>query len=158
MHLHTSCLYLPHLLEQLHSSGAELAVKEERPTAMYFCMTSSSLTMSGLDVSYVIMLKPKIVKLATVSQCRLPFCVSFTCTHIFHHRVSRVAHSRAAAISRCLNFIEPLLTTHHGHIWCFHPRFCYHQRLSIAGNCRMCLVEVSKLESVQSGGFMDVRV
>ena len=22
------------------------------------------------------------------------------------------------------------------------PRFCYHQRLSIAGNCRMCLVEV----------------
>ena len=21
-------------------------------------------------------------------------------------------------------------------------RFCYHQRLSIAGNCRMCLVEV----------------
>ena len=24
------------------------------------------------------------------------------------------------------------------------PRFCYHQRLSIAGNCRMCLVEVTK--------------
>lgn len=23
-------------------------------------------------------------------------------------------------------------------------RFCYHQRLSIAGNCRMCLVEVEK--------------
>ena len=23
------------------------------------------------------------------------------------------------------------------------PRFCYHERLSIAGNCRMCLVEVS---------------
>lgn len=22
------------------------------------------------------------------------------------------------------------------------PRFCYHQRLSVAGNCRMCLVEV----------------
>ena len=22
------------------------------------------------------------------------------------------------------------------------PRFCYHERLSIAGNCRMCLVEV----------------
>ena len=21
------------------------------------------------------------------------------------------------------------------------PRFCYHERLSIAGNCRMCLVE-----------------
>ena len=24
------------------------------------------------------------------------------------------------------------------------PRFCYHERLSIAGNCRMCLVEVEK--------------
>eukprot|EP00879_Flechtneria_rotunda_P022118 GHRR01023336.1.p1 GENE.GHRR01023336.1~~GHRR01023336.1.p1 ORF type:complete len:204 (+),score=39.26 GHRR01023336.1:176-787(+) len=24
------------------------------------------------------------------------------------------------------------------------PRFCYHHRLSIAGNCRMCLVEVEK--------------
>lgn len=24
------------------------------------------------------------------------------------------------------------------------PRFCYHSRLSIAGNCRMCLVEVEK--------------
>ena len=24
------------------------------------------------------------------------------------------------------------------------PRFCYHERLSIAGNCRMCLVEIEK--------------
>ena len=24
------------------------------------------------------------------------------------------------------------------------PRFCYHERLSIAGNCRMCLVEMEK--------------
>src|ERR1700753_1204062 len=24
------------------------------------------------------------------------------------------------------------------------PRFCYHDRLSIAGNCRMCLVDVEK--------------
>jgi len=24
------------------------------------------------------------------------------------------------------------------------PRFCYHEALSIAGNCRMCLVEVAK--------------
>jgi len=24
------------------------------------------------------------------------------------------------------------------------PRFCYHQRLSVAGNCRMCLVELEK--------------
>jgi NADH dehydrogenase/NADH:ubiquinone oxidoreductase subunit G len=23
------------------------------------------------------------------------------------------------------------------------PRFCYHERLSIAGNCRMCMVEVT---------------
>ena len=22
------------------------------------------------------------------------------------------------------------------------PRFCYHERLSVAGNCRMCLVEL----------------
>ena len=25
------------------------------------------------------------------------------------------------------------------------PRFCYHERLSIAGNCRMCLVEMENL-------------
>lgn len=25
------------------------------------------------------------------------------------------------------------------------PRFCYHDRLSIAGNCRMCLVEIEKM-------------
>ena len=25
------------------------------------------------------------------------------------------------------------------------PRFCYHERLAIAGNCRMCLVEVEKI-------------
>src|SRR5210317_442939 len=24
------------------------------------------------------------------------------------------------------------------------PRFCYHQKLSVAANCRMCLVEVEK--------------
>jgi NADH dehydrogenase (ubiquinone) Fe-S protein 1 len=24
------------------------------------------------------------------------------------------------------------------------PRFCFHDRLSVAGNCRMCLVEVEK--------------
>jgi NADH dehydrogenase (ubiquinone) Fe-S protein 1 len=24
------------------------------------------------------------------------------------------------------------------------PRYCYHERLSIAGNCRMCLVEIEK--------------
>jgi len=24
------------------------------------------------------------------------------------------------------------------------PRFCYHERLNVAGNCRMCLVEVEK--------------
>ena len=28
------------------------------------------------------------------------------------------------------------------------PRFCYHERLSIAGNCRMCLVEVEKTAKV----------
>jgi len=25
------------------------------------------------------------------------------------------------------------------------PRFCYHEKLSIAGNCRMCLVEWKKV-------------
>ena len=25
------------------------------------------------------------------------------------------------------------------------PRFCYHKKLSIAANCRMCLVEVEKV-------------
>ena len=24
------------------------------------------------------------------------------------------------------------------------PRFCYHEKLNIAGNCRMCLVEVER--------------
>ena len=28
------------------------------------------------------------------------------------------------------------------------PRFCYHDRLSVAGNCRMCLVEVEKSPKV----------
>ena len=28
------------------------------------------------------------------------------------------------------------------------PRFCYHERLSIAGNCRMCLVEVERSPKV----------
>ena len=31
------------------------------------------------------------------------------------------------------------------------PRFCYHERLSIAGNCRMCLVEVEKSPKVSAG-------
>ena len=30
------------------------------------------------------------------------------------------------------------------------PRFCYHDRLSVAGNCRMCLVEVEKSLKVRS--------
>jgi len=30
------------------------------------------------------------------------------------------------------------------------PRFCYHERLTIAGNCRMCLVEVV-------GGLLNLR-
>ncbi|KAF2351730.1 NADH:ubiquinone oxidoreductase subunit G [Trinorchestia longiramus] len=33
------------------------------------------------------------------------------------------------------------------------PRFCYHERLSVAGNCRMCLVEVEKAAKV---GFVEV--
>lgn len=30
------------------------------------------------------------------------------------------------------------------------PRFCYHERLSVAGNCRMCLVEVEKSAKVSN--------
>lgn len=30
------------------------------------------------------------------------------------------------------------------------PRFCYHERLAVAGNCRMCLVEVEKSPKVSS--------
>ncbi|MDA1283855.1 MAG: NADH-quinone oxidoreductase subunit NuoG [Proteobacteria bacterium] len=30
------------------------------------------------------------------------------------------------------------------------PRFCYHDKLSIAGNCRMCLVEVEKVPKLMS--------
>ena len=26
------------------------------------------------------------------------------------------------------------------------PRFCYHEILSVAGNCRMCLVELENIE------------
>ena len=34
------------------------------------------------------------------------------------------------------------------------PRFCYHERLSVAGNCRMCLVEVARAPKlVASCGF-----
>jgi NADH-quinone oxidoreductase chain G len=32
----------------------------------------------------------------------------------------------------------------------FIPRFCYHERLSIAGNCRMCLVEIEKMPKLQA--------
>ena len=31
------------------------------------------------------------------------------------------------------------------HIGAYVPRFCYHEKLSIAANCRMCLVEVEKV-------------
>ena len=30
------------------------------------------------------------------------------------------------------------------------PRFCYHDKLSIAGNCRMCLVEIEKAPKLAS--------
>ena len=26
------------------------------------------------------------------------------------------------------------------------PRFCYHEKLQVAANCRMCLVEVEKMQ------------
>jgi len=36
------------------------------------------------------------------------------------------------------------------------PRFCYHNKLSIAGNCRMCLVEVEKSPKPQAACAMPV--
>jgi len=36
------------------------------------------------------------------------------------------------------------------------PRFCYHERLSIAGNCRMCLVEIEKTPKAQASCAMPV--
>merc|ERR1719431_127261 len=36
------------------------------------------------------------------------------------------------------------------------PRFCYHNKLSIAGNCRMCLVEVEKAPKPQAACAMPV--
>ena len=34
------------------------------------------------------------------------------------------------------------------------PRFCYHERLSVAGNCRMCLVQIARAPKlVASCGF-----
>ena len=30
------------------------------------------------------------------------------------------------------------------------PRFCYHDKLSVAGNCRMCLVEVGVIFSLRA--------
>jgi NADH dehydrogenase (ubiquinone) Fe-S protein 1 len=36
------------------------------------------------------------------------------------------------------------------------PRFCYHERLSIAGNCRMCLVEVEKMAKPAASCAMPV--
>lgn len=36
------------------------------------------------------------------------------------------------------------------------PRFCYHERLSIAGNCRMCLVEIEKSPKLAASCAMPV--
>ena len=29
------------------------------------------------------------------------------------------------------------------------PHYCYHPKLSIAGNCRMCLIEIEKMPKLQ---------
>ncbi|XP_056287444.1 NADH-ubiquinone oxidoreductase 75 kDa subunit, mitochondrial [Pseudoliparis swirei] len=36
------------------------------------------------------------------------------------------------------------------------PRFCYHERLSVAGNCRMCLVEIEKVQKPVAACAMPV--
>src|ERR1700675_2406426 len=37
------------------------------------------------------------------------------------------------------------------------PRFCFHERLSIAGNCRMCLIEVAVMPKPQASCAMGVK-
>ena len=37
------------------------------------------------------------------------------------------------------------------------PRFCFHERLSIAGNCRMCLIEVVGMPKPQASCAMGVK-
>jgi NADH-quinone oxidoreductase subunit G len=37
------------------------------------------------------------------------------------------------------------------------PRFCFHERLSIAGNCRMCLIEVAGMPKPQASCAMAVK-
>src|SRR6266849_1132945 len=37
------------------------------------------------------------------------------------------------------------------------PRFCFHSRLSIAGNCRMCLIEVAGMPKPQASCAMAVK-
>src|ERR1700732_1652598 len=37
------------------------------------------------------------------------------------------------------------------------PRFCFHERLSIAGNCRMCLIEVAGIPKPQASCAMSVK-
>ena len=36
------------------------------------------------------------------------------------------------------------------------PRFCYHEKLKIAGNCRMCLVEVKNMPKLVASCSMTV--
>ena len=36
------------------------------------------------------------------------------------------------------------------------PRFCYHQRLAVAGNCRMCIVEIEKMPKPAASCAMPV--
>ena len=39
------------------------------------------------------------------------------------------------------------------------PRFCYHQKLSVAGNCRMCLVDVeNSIKPVASCAVVDLKI
>ena len=33
------------------------------------------------------------------------------------------------------------------------PRYCYHPALPVAGNCRICMVEVEKQSKLQNGGW-----
>lgn len=45
-------------------------------------------------------------------------------------------------VQKCLKIISNLKAA--AQVGVEIPRFCYHERLAVAGNCRMCLVEVEK--------------
>ena len=47
--------------------------------------------------------------------------------------------------------MEPWSWTPPAQLGIYVPHFCYHKKLSIAANCRMCLVQVEKAPKPHAG-------